>query len=161
MTFNNKMIIALFFSLMILVIVIQDLKWKSEEKELTVIKKYVDNCEPQKQVCNIELGGLNVRILFDENVFYLKPFNVTVWTAGNTDVESVYVDFKMKNMNMGVNRFLLAGIGTENKKQRWQGKALLPICVARRADWISELEIIINTKKYILAFPVIVKKAPN
>ena len=153
--------IVLFFSLIILVIVVQNLKWKSEGKELTVIKKTVDNCEPQKQVCNVELGGLNVRILFDENVFYLKPFNVTVWTEGNTDVESVYVDFKMKNMNMGVNRFLLTGIDRKNKKQNWKGKALLPICVARRADWISELEIVINAKKYILAFPVIVKKAPN
>lgn len=158
MIFNNKIIIALFFSLIILVIVLQDLKWKSENKERTVIEISVDNCEPQKQVCNVELGGLNVRVLFDENVFYLKPFNVTVWTEGNNDVESVYIDFKMKNMDMGVNRFLLTDAGTKNIKQSWQGKALLPICVTGRADWDVIVEVVTYKFHYKLTLPFFVSK---
>ncbi len=151
--------VILFFSLIILIIVTQNLRWKETDRELTVVKILSENCKPQKKVCNVELSGLNIRILFDEDVFYLKPFNVTVWTEGNAAVKSVHIDFKMKNMNMGVNRFLLTEVG--NKKQSWQGKALLPICVTGRADWFSELEIVIGKKKYILTFPLIVKQATS
>ncbi len=159
MIFKNKIVFALFILLIILVLVARNLTWESSGNKLTIVKISLEDCKPQKQVCNVELSGLNVRILFDKDVFYLKPFNVTVWTEGNVEVESVHIDFKMKNMNMGVNRFLLTEVG--NKKQSWQGKALLPICVTRRADWFSELEIVIDKKKYILTFPLIVKQATS
>lgn len=156
---KSKIIVILFLSLIILIIVTQNLRWKKTDKELTVVKMSFENCKPQNKVCNIELEGLKLEVLFDEDVFYLKPFNVSVSlkNKSNNKIESVYIDFKMKNMNMGGNRFLLTEVG--NKKQNWQGKALLPICVTGRADWFSELEVIIDKKKYILTFPLIVKQA--
>lgn len=153
--------VLLLFSLITLIIVIQNLRWEKTDKELTVVKMSSNNCKPQNQVCNVELEGLKLGVLFEKDVFYLKPFNVSVFSDGksNKHIASVYIDFKMKNMEMGVNRFLLTEVG--NKKQSWQGKALLPICVTRRADWFSELEIVIDKKKYILTFPLIVKQATS
>jgi len=96
----------------------------------------------------------------DKNIYYLKKFNVDIWVESkkNTNIESIHIDFKMKNMNMGVNHFILNKIKSENKKQKWQGKMLLPVCVTRRADWFSELAVITKQKKYILEFPILVKK---
>ena len=63
----------------------------------------------------------------------------------------------MNNMNMGVNRFLLK----RDNKSIWKGKALLPICVTGRADWLSEIEILTTKNKYIISIPILVKKSPN
>ena len=163
MIYKNKIMAVLFFLLILLVLVTQNLSWKKMDKELTVIKISYEDCKPQKQVCNVELGGIKLGILFDEDVFYLKPFNVSVLLDDNSSnkVESVYIDFKMKNMDMGINRFLLSITDTKNKKQSWQGKALVPICVTGRADWFSEVEVITNKVKYILTFPLFVKQATN
>ena len=141
--------------------VTQNLRWKKTDKKLAVVKISSGNCKPQNKVCNVELEGLKIGVLFDEDVFYLKPFNVSVSLndKSNNKIESVYIDFKMKNMDMGVNRFLLTEVG--NKKQSWQGKALLPICVTGRADWFSELEIMTKQNKYILTFPLQVKRTSN
>jgi len=163
MASKNKIMVILFFLLITLVIVTQNIRWKKTDEELTVVKISFENCKPQNKVCNVELEGLKLGVLFDEDVFYLKPFNVSVSlnNKSNNKIESVYIDFKMKNMDMGVNRFLLIATGNQNKKQTWQGKALLPICVTGRADWVSELEIVIDKKKYILTFPLIVKQATS
>ena len=62
---------------------------------------------------------------------------------------------------MGVNRFLLKKTNFRNEKQKWQGKALLPICVTGRADWVSELEVVTQKSKYVFSFPIFVKQASN
>ena len=64
-------------------------------------------------------------------------------------------------MNMGVNRFSLRKAEIKNQKQKWQGKALLPVCVTGRADWLAELEVVTNQSKYIIAIPLSVKQASN
>jgi len=112
---------------------------------------------PQEKTCNVKLNDAEVSVSFEKDIFYLKPFKVSLFSSNKFD--AVYIDFKMRNMDMGVNRFLLSTTDQKNNKQNWQGKALLPICVTGRADWYSELEIIIGAKKYIVSFPLTVKQA--
>ena len=161
MRLNYKITLVLLFSIILVVIVLQDLKWGTDVKSLITVKIPIENCEPQIKVCNVELDNLEISVSFDKDIFYLKPFKVSVFKNADSSsvIESVYIDFKMKNMEMGVNRFLLSKIGSKDKKQSWLGKALLPICVTGRVDWFSELEIATQTKKYIITFPIIVKQA--
>ena len=160
---NKKIISGLFIIAVIAVLIMINIKWSGGSKEQAVIKLPDVKCNAQKKVCKVELDEFNIEISFDNNIYYLKPFNIFVWTEAKTDfnVKSIQVDFKMKNMNMGVNHFSLRKTEFENKKQKWQGKALLPVCVTGRADWFAELEVVAKQAKYILSIPLSVKKAAN
>ena len=131
-----------------------------ENNDRPLIKVSVGNCNVQQKKCKVDLEEFNIEISMDKSIYYLKKFNVDVWVESkeSTNVESVQIDFKMKNMNMGVNHFILNKMKSENKKQKWQGNMLLPVCVTGRADWFSELAVITKQKKYILEFPILVKK---
>ena len=149
-------IVFTFIAIVMLNIIIQP----SEKYDQLPIKISIDKCNVQQKKCKLELGRFNVEISMDKNIYYLKKFNVDIWLESkeNTIIESIQVNFKMKNMNMGVNHFILNKIKSDNKKQNWQGSALLPVCVTGRADWFSELNIVTNQNKYIMEFPVLVKK---
>ena len=135
----------------------------TDSKPTTAINISFSHCNVQKETCNVDTDDFSLNISFDEHVYYLKPFNFSISSKlkSNVEIESVQIDFKMKNMDMGVNRFMLKNINIKNKFQTWKGKALLPICVTGRADWISELEVITEDTKYIISFPISVKKAIN
>ena len=129
-------------------------------KEKDVIKIQPNNCHIESKECIVDLNELKVRVVFDEDIFYLKPFNVSVTNENseNLKLKSIKIDFKMNNMNMGVNRFLLKN---DDNKSLWQGKALLPICVTGRADWLSEIELATKNTRYLISLPILVKKSSN
>lgn len=155
---------GLFVSIVILIIVsyfiFLDNSSYNDNEQYKIIRLHVDNCNAQKQACSVDSNDLKIRISFDENIFYLKPFYISVIDESNvrSKIESIQIEFKMKNMDMGINRFLLEKINNENDKGFWKGKALLPICVAGRADWVSELNVRTKKYNYIISLPIEVKK---
>lgn len=159
---NSGMIKKILFFIISVFIVITVLyvTQTAENNDLPPIKISVGNCNVQQKKCKVEFEKFNIEISMDKNIYYLKKFNVDVWVENKegTNIESIQIDFKMKDMNMGVNHFILNKMKSENKKQNWQGNALLPVCVTGRADWFSELTIITKQNKYILEFPILVKK---
>ena len=159
----NKKIITLLFLFIIIITGTQYLNRTSLSIEKKIINIPAVNCHAQKNMCTVTLDDIKLGISFDRNVYYLKKFTVSVWSENkeNTDIESIQIDFKMKNMNMGVNRFKLDKINSENKRQQWQGKALLPVCVTGRADWFAELEVVTKQSQYILSLPLFVQKSSN
>lgn len=128
--------------------------------ELSEINTQQSTCKPQQQVCRVSNEKFIAEIEFDKNISYLKPFNITVRTQERVSqhIESIHADFKMRSMDMGVNRFNLLNKGITDKKINWEGRALLPVCVTGRVDWFSEVAIITGNKKYIFSFPMEVKK---
>lgn len=129
-------------------------------KEKAVIKIQANSCNTGNKECVVELSEFKVKISFDGDIFYLKPFNVSVTNENleNLQLESIQIDFKMNNMKMGVNRFLLKN---DENKSIWKGIALLPICVTGRADWLSEIELETKTNKYLISLPILVKNSSN
>lgn len=160
MIYKNKIVLLLLLSFITLIIATQNLEWGNDEKELAVIKISFEDCNPQKQECNVELDDLKLKILFDKDIFYLKPFNVSVSSENtrNNNVESVYIEFKMKNMDMGINRFKLMSINNSNQKQSWIAKAILPVCVNGRSDWVATILMKIDNAHYRLSFSFEVRK---
>ena len=161
--FLNNKIIVLYILFIIVIMISQNFKWTDQRIERSIIEVSAGNCPAQHQICTVKLDEFIIGISFDKNIYYLKKFDVSVWTENkeSADIESIHIDFKMNNMNMGVNRFMLTKVNSKNNKQQWQGKALLPICVTGRADWFSELEIMTKQNKYILTFPLQVKRTSN
>lgn len=135
-----------------------------DEKSITTVT--LENCDIQKAACLFKFKNLTLEISMDKDIYYLKPFNLSVKrlftntsSKDTSKIESIVVDFKMKNMNMGVNRFQLKKMTLKNDAYAWEGKALLPICVTGRADWVSELDILTSDSHYRLIFPILVKQA--
>lgn len=126
------------------------------------IKKTLDQCLVQEKGCNVDLKGVKAKILLDNNIFYLKPFKIFVWTESirEENIESIKISFKMKNMNMGKTQFILKKAAANNE-QRWSATGILPICVTGRVDWLSLLEINTKDNQYFLSFPITVKKASD
>lgn len=155
---SNKVII-LFIIFFISILIVQPFFLK-DNNNLTIKKISAEDCRVQQNPCTINLDGLELEVSFDKHIYYLKKFNISV-VAGkehNPVINSIHVNFKMKNMNMGVNRFTLSKINVKNNKQSWESEAILPVCVTGRADWISELEVITDKTKYIVSFPFYVTK---
>ena len=111
----------------------------------------------------IETDEFEIKVLLDQNIYYLRPFIIKAdgKTKNNAYLENIIVNFEMNGMNMGVNRFSLKNKALLNDKQHWQGKALLPVCVIGRADWIIELELVTKRAQYILSVPMTVQQAVN
>ncbi|MCW8900654.1 MAG: hypothetical protein OQK75_01470 [Gammaproteobacteria bacterium] len=163
MTRLNKIIIIALL-IMGITVSISILPLKNENKEYIVTALPDSACNAQEKICRVDSDKFSLEIVYDKNIFYLKPFSVSVWTENNDGfgVESISIDFKMKNMDMGINRFKLSKEGSPiRNKQKWKGNALLPVCVSGRADWFSELEVATKQKKYILAFPILVRQTAN
>lgn len=157
---SNKKLFIIF--LLFIAVFIAVLKLMPKNKKNDMIPVYVStaDCAIQEKKCQISLGEINFNILMDENIYYLKKFNVDVFVESKfkNNIKSIKVSFKMKNMNMGVNAFTLNKVLADKQNETWKANAILPICVSGRADWVSELEVIIKNNKYILVFPVQVKK---
>ncbi|MFK5914793.1 MAG: hypothetical protein QM484_10485 [Woeseiaceae bacterium] len=156
---KNKIIISFFISILVGVLLffyseVSPNKTPSNKKLI----KSNSQCEPQKQKCRIKGEDFNLDFMLDENIYYLKPFNVSAWLNSSIEVMSITTNFKMTNMNMGINRFKLMKEKPEHVLQKYSGKALLPICVTGRADWIVEMIIELEKVKYLYTFPILVKK---
>ena len=148
------------FVVLILLFIFESKTGSENIIDLSEIATQQSTCKPQQQVCRVSNENYFSEIEFDKNISYLKPFNITVRTQAKESqyIKSIHVDFKMKSMDMGVNRFNLLNKGLTGKKIHWEGKALLPVCVTGRVDWFSEAMIITENKKYIFSFPMEVKK---
>lgn len=159
--FTSKKILVFVFLLFILLITLLSEKLWLQNNDKVVVRIPVENCFVQKETCIVNFNEFKVGISFAKDVYYLKKFNISVFTErkSTSNINSIQVDFKMKSMDMGVNRFMLTKRKLINKKQLWDGIAILPICVTGRADWFSELVIEANKTKYILTFPFQVKQS--
>ena len=160
---SNKLLFPIAFTLIMVAIFIQNKNKTINIEEKNIIKIHADHCGTKYKECVVDLNEFIVKISLDENIYYLKQFNVSVLneSSNNLKLKSIQVDFKMNNMNMGVNIFRLKTTGLESNKQVWQGKALLPICVTGRADWVSEFEVETEKNKYLISLPILVEKSPN
>lgn len=153
---KNKLLTIIFFVTIFVVLFIVANKYSGDNIEKEPTQVSVEHCQVQEQPCVVNINDLELNIYFEKNIYYLKPFNIAISSINDSDLISVYVDFKMKNMNMGVNRFQLKR--DVNKPENWQGKALLPICVTGRADWYSELEVTTKKGRYQISLPIFVKQ---
>lgn len=155
---NIKTLISLVFIGVLSAVIFQIVNVYNKNLERTVIVIPAGKCIPQEEICKVELGGVNVDVFFEKNIFYLKPFKIFIRTTKNNNIESIIVDFKMKGMDMGINRFEFIKVNNTHKKKSWIAKAILPICVNGRSNWIAEILVKIDRIHYKLSFPFEVKK---
>ena len=140
--------------------VVFDLIFKAGRNEQQPLYISIEDCNVQQKKCLVDTKEFSIEISMDENIFYLKRFNIGVIAENNESahIKSMKVSFKMKSMNMGNNHFLLNKVKTTNNKEIWEGTAVLPVCITGRADWTAVFDIITGSREYLLLLPLSVTR---
>ncbi len=160
MNLKNKVLFVL--ALISLLIVVLLMSQPQPIKKLPV-KQLTSACLPQQQKCQFSIDKLNFSLEYSKDIFYLKPYQIKLYTdkKDSPDIKTATIDFQMKNMTMGVNRFLLKPVALTDGQQQWQAEAILPICVTGRVDWYAQVDIVMDGVDYRVITPMIVKRPPR
>lgn len=126
------------------------------KQNTTVFLKSNPACDLNKQGCVASIDHQSVELRFKPAVKYLTRFDIEVVTSGfNPEMlEAMNVNFTMTGMQMGFNRFSLK---KTQKKNVWQGMAILPVCVSGRKDWRVELSFGNSELNYTAIYNLIVE----
>lgn len=92
------------------------------------------SCPALPATCRLEVGGHPLELSFSPAPVLLKPFTLNVKAPA---ARSVFAEFAMAGMDMGVNRYRLEAAGTG----AWKANVTLPVCVAGSSNWIMTLEV--------------------
>lgn len=92
-------------------------------------------CNPAVDTCTAKADDMILHVRLGPPVVVLKSFPVTVrlHPSSRFAVRQVLVQFTMKGMDMGLNRYRLVSDGDG----RWTGTAMLPVCTTGRTDWLA------------------------
>lgn len=92
-------------------------------------------CRLGIDACEIIINNKHLSVVLDGEVKALAPFFIKISDKNNL-IDNAIVSFKMKAMDMGVNKYRFIK-GNSN----WSAKIIIPICTTGRRDWLAEIEV--------------------
>lgn len=120
-----------------------------------VLKPADVDCDSARRPCVVAGDGLEVEWRLGPSLRPMQAFAMQLRSLRGELGQSaqVMVDFQMRDMDMGLNRYRLepAGAGV------WQGRATLPVCVSGRSDWIARLTIHDGARTWTAELPFTVE----
>lgn len=78
---------------------------------------------------------------------------VTLSGAAAKDPRSVLLDFRMSDMDMGLNRYRLR----QHQDGHWSAQAILPVCATGRTDWVASVWVEAGASRIQAEFPFVVE----
>jgi hypothetical protein len=91
----------------------------------------VEGCDLHAGPCRQTVaGGVVVLSIMPQPVPLMRPLQLAVEVVG-LDARGVAVEIRGLNMDMGLNRTLLA----KSHSGRWKGETILPLCSQRLMEW--------------------------
>ncbi len=122
-----------------------------EAETVHVLLGQAEHCDAAAQTCLIDADdGLSISLRLGPEVKPLVPFPIELIVDGADAVpENVVVDFQMREMDMGVNRYRLR----QSSPMQWEGTATLPVCTASRMDWTATVAFRLDGRPYKLIYP--------
>lgn len=120
-----------------------------EDRETRRHLGVAEGCDAAVTTCFVRDRSLTISLKMGPGVTPLQPFPLTLAIAGQKNaVENVLVDFQMKGMDMGSNRYRL-----QPQQGVWQGRVTLPMCTASRMDWRAIIEFMLDGEPVQVVFP--------
>ena len=159
---KKNILIILFIIVFIILGILLERKLSVTENNIDVDTKFrIINlgeleCPGGNKSCDFSGENISLTIELADRIKYLHYFSVRVLIhSAESDIKSVRSVFRMVNMDMGLNQFILKPVlMNKDKKSIWHTNAILPVCVTGRKDWQMELEIeTSDQKKYRLNIP--------
>ena len=115
---------------------------------------------PVEQPCDVLEGCraandlLSAEVVFGSQARALQPFPLQLRLEGHHEIESATVTFSMQGMDMGLNRYQLAG----DAMSAWNASVTLPVCMSGRTDWLADFELLVDGKRFHLQVPFVLEK---
>ncbi|HFD80310.1 MAG TPA: hypothetical protein ENK05_07980 [Gammaproteobacteria bacterium] len=100
--------------------------------------------------CRATGAPFPLRVFLGPGVTAMRPFPLRLEVGGGVTPETASVDFSMKGMDMGLNRYLLQRQGDE-----WRARVTLPVCGSGRSDWLADVVIATAQGRYHLQIPFV------
>ncbi len=122
--------------------------WPQLHPEVVESLRPDPDCDLRAAPCaSVLSGGGRVRFGIEpRDIPVVQPLQLSVEVEGR-EVSAVQVDFSGVDMNMGYNRPAL----TRRAGGRFEGPAMLPVCVRSRMAW--EARVLLHTSAGIVAVP--------
>jgi hypothetical protein len=133
---KNKIILIVSLGIFISTYYLGQLLQDRNSDSTELLKMDYDFCDPSLATCVANYLKHQIKFSFKQAPSALKPFLIQLDTT-DIHVTDVLVDFKMENMDMGINIIRLK----KTARNRWAGEAILPVCSLGRNDWTSRLQI--------------------
>ncbi len=115
------------------------------------------HCDSAQRACRIFATDLELELRLGPPVRAMESFKISLRHLRGrlgTDAQ-VTVEFQMRDMEMGLNRYRLAAdVGDAGGV--WRGQAVLPVCSAGRSDWVAQVEISADGRRWTAVLPFIV-----
>lgn len=92
-------------------------------------------CQPLGAGCEAVFSGSVLQFRISSPVVAMRPFVTSV--ATQADIREMYIQFRMRDMDMGIQRYKLVN----NGNGLWQSEAVLPVCGTGRSDWVVTLAV--------------------
>ncbi len=109
--------------------------------------KAPNNCSFNSDPCDIKVDGKIISITVQGNITPLERFNIQL--QGSV-VQHAVVNMSMIGMDMGVNRFVFK----RTTADRLEASVVLPVCTARRSDWLAEFYVdLVSGEKINIVYP--------
>jgi hypothetical protein len=109
-------------------------RWLQSGHVETVERAQAIICNPAEQPCEAKFSDTTVTLHFEQPPTALQSFGVGL--VASVDISQAFIEFHMKDMEMGPNRVTL-----NKTADGWHADAILPVCVSGRRDWIARLMI--------------------
>lgn len=90
---------------------------------------------PSSVNCEAIFSDQTLKLQLSPTPVVMAPFIALVETG--EDIAEIYLQFQMKDMDMGVQRYRLLGDG----HGQWQSEVMLPVCSLGRSDWVAILDV--------------------
>lgn len=109
------------------------------------------DCDSAQRACRARGDGQELELRLGPPVQPMQSFEITLRSLhGRLDADArVEVQFQMRAMDMGINRYRLA----VDAEGIWRGQAMLPMCSAGRSDWIAQVEISASGQRWRAELP--------
>lgn len=104
--------------------------------------------------CRVGDEWLQLEVSFLAQPRAMQSFPVTIQSVDATRLTAAIVNFTMRGMSMGLNRYALKSMSADE----WQGEVTLPICVSGRTDWIAEFDIRFSDRRVAFSLPFVLEK---
>lgn len=136
MRWMNEVVLA---TLALLVIVTGGWYYFTQHEASEVVLLGDRDCTGQSAACMLNVEGLQVKLILPDRMVPLEKFPVRIELQGQQadGIDNVTVDFAMRGMDMGLNRYRLAPVD----EAVWSGEAILPVCVTGRSDWEAVISL--------------------
>lgn len=110
-------------------------------------------CDSAQRACRARGADLEIEVRLGPPVRPLQTFEIELRSRHGALAEAANaqldIQFQMRAMDMGLNRYRLQA----DADGVWRGRAVLPVCSTGRSNWIAQVDISMDGRRWRAELP--------